>query len=496
MPIHARSVARHPRPNASTARRGTVHLGVACALCTAVISLTGCTRYQARPLSAASSARALQRRSLRAPGLRHFLAQHHVDVRSWPLARWSQRDLVLAARYDHPDLVVARDRWREARAAVRTARAYPNPTLHLTPQYASHGSDGQSPWTIDASAALTLLTAGRRGDRIAAAQADAAAARYDYAHARWRSDARVRGAWLDLVAARRRLPLLRSRVRDSRMIRDAVATAVKAGQLPPFTVFAARRAWNHAVAAAADGRLALDHARQALASAVGVPVTALAGIRLDTRGMHATAATALPAARQLQTWVLIRRADVRAAVLRYAASQSRLQQAIAQQYPDITLGPGYEWDQGVHRWSLGLSLTLPMFNHHRGPIAAARARRRLRADQLRALQLRLVQRLQDTLDSYRAACRNLALAERRLRDSRRRERDGRAALDAGEVDRSLWLHDRMAVAGDRLTRLDADSRLQQLRLRIATLIEHRLQPAAATPAAPRHTRSTTPEPSA
>lgn len=446
-----------------------------------VLALAGCATFHDRPLTAASSAASLQQRSLAAADLKRDLARHGVDVSRWPLPQWSLDDLILAARHDHPDLAVARDRWRKARAAERTARAYLNPSLDLTPQYTTNPRFGESPWTIDATAAFALITAGKRGDSIAAARADAAATRYDFVHAQWSTDAGVRRAWLDLAAARRRQPLLAARVHDTRAILDAVEADVKAGQSPPFETFAARRAWNRAVDARDAGRTALAHARQALAGAVGVPWSALAAVRLAPDA-GAASPPALPADARLQTWVLTQRADVRAAVLRYAASQSRLKLAIARQYPDVSLGPGYEWDQGAHRWSLGLLLTLPVFNQHQGPIAEARAQRALRADQLRALQLKLVTRLHDALASWRSARHALSLARQRVHDSRRREQDAHAALQAGQIARTTWLRDRLALAQDRLDLIDARTRLRRARLRIASLIEHPLATGATPPA--------------
>lgn len=462
---------------ARIARRGAHG---ACALAP-VLALAGCATFHDRPVTAASSAASLQQRSLAAPDLKRDLARHGVDVSRWPLPQWTLDDLILAARHDHPDLAIARDRWHKARAAVRTARAYPNPSLDVTPRYTTNAKPGESPWTIDAAAAFTLITAGKRSDRIAAARADAAAAQYDFVHAQWTTDAGVRRAWLDLAAARRRLPLLVGRVHDARAALEAVEIAVNAGQSPPFEAFAARRAWNRAVDARDAGQTALAQARQALASAVGVPRAALAAVRLAPDA-DAASPPPLPADARLQTWVLTQRADVRAAVLRYAASQSRLKLAIARQYPDVTLGPGYEWDQGAHRWSLGLSLTLPVFNHNQGPIAEARAQRALRTDQLRALQLKLVTRLHDALAAWRSAQRAQSLARQRVHDSRRRERDDHAALLAGQIARTTWLRDRLTLAQDRLDLIDARTRLRRARLRIASLIEHPLAPGAAPPA--------------
>ena len=50
------------------------------------------------------------------------------------------------------------------------------------------------------------------------------------------------------------------------------------------------------------------------------------------------------------------RADIRAAIADYEASQSALQLELAKQYPDVHLNPGFQWDQGESKWQLGLTV--------------------------------------------------------------------------------------------------------------------------------------------
>ena len=83
----------------------------------------------------------------------------------------------------------------------------------------------------------------------------------------------------------------------------------------------------------------------------------------------------------------------------FAASQATLRLEIAKQYPDVRLSPGYQYDQGDNKWSLGLSVDLPVLNRNQGPIAEAKARRseaaaRFNAVQAKALEHPMVQQAQ------------------------------------------------------------------------------------------------------
>lgn len=417
----------------------------------------------------------MQQRSLQSSDLKGYLARHGINVTRWPLQKWSVAALVLVARHYHPALAIAHDRWLKARAAARTAAAYPNPSVSLTPLYTTNAAASISRWSVELATAVPLVTAGKHGDRVAEARAKAEAARYDFLQVEWTTDARVKRIWLDLVTARRRHLLLAARVHDTRALLVADTAAVKAGQSPPFKAFSARQAWNEARKAATVGRAATMRAQQALANAIGIPGARLAKTRISAAGWTSKPSP-LPSEPRLQSFVLTERADVRAAVLRYAASQSRLKLAIARQYPSINIGPGYRWDQGAHRWSLGLSLTLPVFNQNQGPIAEARAQRALRAAKLRALQLGLIGHLRDALTAYHSAQKTLDLAQQRVRESQKRTRDDYTALINGQVARTTWLHDRLALAQSQLDAVDARSQLLRARLRIAMLIQHPLQP--------------------
>ena len=81
---------------------------------------------------------------------------------------------------------------------------------------------------------------------------------------------------------------------------------------------------------------------------------------------------------EVRRQALLNRADVRGALAEYAASQSALQLEIANQYPDVHLGPGYGWNTGNagdNEWTLGVTLDLPVLNHNQGPVAEAKAKR-------------------------------------------------------------------------------------------------------------------------
>jgi outer membrane protein TolC len=114
---------------------------------------------------------------------------------------------------------------------------------------------------------------------------------------------------------------------------------------------------------------------------------------------------------EVRRQALVHREDLLAALATYQTSQATLQQAIAGQYPDIQIGPGYEFDQSENKWSIGLSVSLPVFNQNQGAIATAEAHRQEAAAAFRALQARILNGIEQAVASYRASLAKLKSAQ-------------------------------------------------------------------------------------
>ncbi len=152
--------------------------------------------------------------------------------------------------------------------------------------------------------------------------------------------------------------------------------------------------------------------------------------------------------------------DILSALAQYAASQSTLQLAIAGQYPDIHLGPGYEYDQGDDKWSLGLSVSLPA-DRNRGPIAEARARREEAAARFNALQASVLGQIDLAVAAYRAASQKQADASAMLTDLTRQENVAESMLQAGAISGSELAALQLQLSVSALARLDALQQAQQ-----------------------------------
>ena len=421
------------------------------------LGLSGCAHFHDQPLSAEKSSADFNARTLTDTGLKAYLEANHVTG-EWPRASWDFNSLSLAAFYYQPSLDVARAKWAVAAAGKTTAGERPNPTLSVSPAY-NTTTTVPSPWIVTPSLDIPIETAGKRGYRIAQATQLSEVARLNIASVAWQVRSAVRRSLVNLDAARAMQALLREQQKIQTENLRLLDQQLQAGAISPFELTQARVAADSTRLAWRDAERQSAEARVKLAQAIGVPTAALEGVEFLFDSLHAMPAEVAPA--EVRRQALLNRADILGALAEYAASQSALQLEIAKQYPDIHLSPGYEYDQGDNKWSLGLSVTLPVLNHNQGAIAEAQARRTESAAKFNALQAGVLAEIDLAVTSYRAALQKQADADAMLANLRSQENAARARLDAGDISKSELAVLQLQFSTGALARQDALTQARQ-----------------------------------
>lgn len=364
--------------------------------------LGGCVSYQSKELDPVVTAAQLDRRSLEDAGLRKFLAGHGLAAGG----EWDLPHLTLAAFYFNPGLEAARARLAAAEAGVRTAEARPNPTFTFTPGQSDETPGGITPWILGYALDIPVERAGKRGYRTTEAQRVAERARLELASAAWAVHSAVLRALIDWHGAEADAVLWRTQLPQVAQAARLVEAQVAAGAASGLDAAQIRTLVAKAELAARASERAVTTARSRLAEAIGVPLASLADVKPVGRGVAEGAPAAVPA--EARTWAAQNRADLLAALATYAATQAALQSEIARQYPNLTIGPGYQLDQGKGKWSLGLGVTLPVFNRNEGPIAAAEASRAAAAAQFLEVQNRVLAEVDRAAADYASTVADLA----------------------------------------------------------------------------------------
>jgi outer membrane protein TolC len=363
-------------------------------------------------------------------------------------AAWTGAELLAAAIDRNPQIAEARAKYITAVAAARAAKSPPGPSLTLTAEYASEAPH----WGYSGAGDIPLDVGVRRGVRVTTAQLQALQAFYDLGETVWSVRTDLEKARVELNAARTEMVLatLSFGVRGERARR--LEQRVAAGQDARAVAIAAQGdavAANRRLAAAAGRR---DAAVIDLAKALGVsPAVA--------RDLNLADAPDAPPLKDLATWrreAAVSRRDVLRAVADYDLAEQALRLEIANQYPSVSLGPGYNYDHGVTKLPFNLSLALPPWDLNRRAIAQAESARVAAGRSLELAQA-------NALAAVDTAAAGLATAQDDFRRTRDRDlpmaqqtHDGALrSLKAGEGDTVDELAAQGAVMDAQLALLDA-----------------------------------------
>jgi len=449
------------------------------------VLIAGCTHFQTKPILPSETASAFESRTLDNHLLKEFLETNlHHKITPWPPKFWDFLMLTLVAFYYHPDLDVVRAQWDVAQSGVITAGGHPNPNVGFLPEYSTNAASGISPWVLGFTFNVPLETGGKRGYRIAQAQQLSEVARLNIAIVAWRVRSRLKTALLNFYAANQTETILKKQQAIQEEIVQVLAQRLTAGEVPLPDVTQAHISLKQIRLALGEAQKQVAETHVQLANALGLPVSALAGINISFEFLeHIPLVADLPS-QEVRRQALFNRPDILAALAEYEASQTALQLEIAKQYPDIHLGPGYTYDQGENKWSLGFSVTLPVFNRNEGPIAKAEARRKETQARFTALQTQVIGEIDRTLAGYRAALENLEIADSLLLFHKKRLQSVQALFGGGETDRLALLSSQAELESTELARLNIFVKAQQSLNLLEDAMQHPLQPLKPFPIVP------------
>jgi outer membrane protein TolC len=359
-------------------------------------------------------------------------------------------------------------------AASRLALQRVRPGLDVTLEHHSANGASSSPWSVgvalDTVLTQWLVGEARQSALMDTQQAQVLDATYRTAAVAWESHRRVRsayGAWThsdNAVEACAQALELRRREFALWQRREALGAANR-----PEVHQASQRALS-VEQQCARHQAQRDAALGSLAGATGLPLSQLRGMTLERT---ADPAALVPAAADpdWQRAALLNNLTVRSALARYALADATLRLEIARQIPDVSLRPGYAWDQGDHRWSLGVGFLLPPWNLNRAGIADASARRDAEAARFAAIQARAVSELDIAITALGASNREVSMTLSLLEAARQNWAQVARRVERGDADRLEELGMAQAVADARRSLIDA----QAARARSMDAIEDVLQ---------------------
>ena len=280
-------------------------------------------------------------------------------------------DLLPVALAQSPAVAAARASYQAALHDRDAQKRLPPMTLTLIQEY-SKDADAQKPWLYTEQLDVPLDLGGRRAGRITTADIAVSKAAYAVGDALWTARQTLRQAQSDLDFARRSVVLDQALVAARSDYRDTIDKSVAGGEDIRANADQARLDLSAARQTLRQAEATRDQAESALAQALNATPAAArawAGSEPSLSAINDDQVDTLTAK------ALYARSDIHTAVADYATAENDLRLAVAGQYPDVHLAPGYTWERGVVKLPLNWVLTLPPTDLNRANIAAATDRR-------------------------------------------------------------------------------------------------------------------------
>ncbi len=313
-----------------------------------LLTLSACASYAPAPLPVADLAR---------PAVQSSDISTNADAHAL---------LRLALAHD-PAVAAAHDTLDAALSSQKAAHNLPPLSLTLTAEY-SKDSDPERPWLYGGAVGIPLDIGAKRATRVTGADLAVVKARYALGEAVWAVRQRLYQALSDLSLTQNDISLNQTLLDQRLSYQSVMQKRVAHGE--------------DAQGLSAQAALDVSGARQGLAQAEARKIQAIAALAraLDTDPAIAASLAPLrmddlaPTDAQLADMTdkaLYTRADVLLAVVDYDIAENDLRSAVAAQYPDINIQPGYTWERGAVKLPLSFSLTLPPLDGNRAAINAA-----------------------------------------------------------------------------------------------------------------------------
>jgi cobalt-zinc-cadmium efflux system outer membrane protein len=423
-------ITKWQRARATAKRRRAGRKGAASCFVWLVFGVwaAGCAHYHAAPLEPARSAETFAARRLAEFKLPDELARLMPQTAAaWPPHEWNRALLLAVALTQNPQLAVARAQVKAALSHEITAAQPPEPDLTLQSEYARHDSH---PWLYGISVNWLLRSPERRRLDREIAGLDTGNARLQLMDDAWAVRSALAAALSEWEGGRRRLNLLERLAAAQDRLLALERQRVDAGEDAPAELLAAQQARIQIEQQQADLHETVDAAQAAAAKALGLPPQALDGVDLSWPDWGEPPLLDAATQREAREQALLSRADLGVAIGQYASAEAKLKLAIARQYPQFELSPGYYWDHGIAKFPFDVGFTLP-FNRNEGEIAEARAGRELAGARMLALQAEIYGRIvaAERAESIARAAGDAAL--RQLEAAQRQERQASLSLRVG-----------------------------------------------------------------
>jgi cobalt-zinc-cadmium efflux system outer membrane protein len=402
-----------------------------------ILWISSCSfqQYKPKPINTEANSAKFQNKDPASPAFQQFLLSNGYPAHQLPIKSWGLEELTYCALYFHPSLDVARAQWRAALANETIAAERPLAAINGNAAHSNQANQDIKPYAYGLSFDIPLETANKRSIRIENAQHLSEAAKLDIAQTAWLLRQSVAQALYEYQFNQQQIAVLNEEEKRRQEIVAIYQKRVDLGLLSNVELSTAKLLLQATTLELNNSQQKNAILRAKLANNLGLSASRLEAMPLATPQLDAGNYTLGIDTADLQTSALLNRLDIRIALLKYAAAESKLKLEIAKQYPDIILSPGYAYEFGDKIWSLGITGLLNLLHKNKNAIAAATQLREVEAAQFEALQNKVMSDVElakiEVQQTQKLLASQLALQLQQQQNTQRMQK----RLTIGEIDR-------------------------------------------------------------
>jgi cobalt-zinc-cadmium efflux system outer membrane protein len=308
-------------------------------------------------------------------------------------------DLLRLSRESNRNVLAGREQVEAARAAVRTAEAFPNPELEIMAGPARARAPGATPGDTR-SVALTqpLDLPGRRDARIGAAGAGLESAQAGQKAFQAELMARLRVRFYEVLRREAEVKAAREDQKLMEDIRGRIALRVETGEAARYELIKADAEMLNAQKLAQAAGFRVEQARSSLRQLVGPALPADFKIRgqLDAVPELAPLAT-------LQAEIEANNPELARARAETRRAERQLDYERALRWPNLAVKASRDEEPDLSTSRIGLVLSVPLWDRRSGPVGEATANLSRSRHDLAAREFSLGQDLQFAYQQYEIA---------------------------------------------------------------------------------------------
>lgn len=394
-------------------------------------ALVGCQSYQPKPLNDREVRAAWQARSSDADRVHDFVAALR-EKQQWsqefdPSDGLSCAEAEIVALLFNGSLRERRAQLAATRAGAAEAGRWGDPTISF--DVMRFVKQVPEPWIFGGAVSFTIPLSGRLEAEAALAEAEVGVEEARVLEAERAVIADVRAAWADWSASmlrREQLDAFIARLRDLEAVANRLE-GVNELSRSEARLFAMERGTRQYEIINVEAEVTRHRLR--LLALLGLRPDA--PVEFDPQINAATVELGDDVEERLirsHPQLMIRRAE-------YERAERSLHREIRRQYPDLGIGPAYEYEEGQSRIGLGFGLPLPVFNANRRGIAEAEAAREVAHVAFATMLERLVAELHQAQVAHEAARRSRRLLEETMIPQVEAQlSDVQQLIELGEID--------------------------------------------------------------